>query len=109
MLKMTKLDEEINVVMTAIKEFKPREVPSLMKKGFEENPPPPGLLMLIEDIVSSKSTMWFIAGISLEAAGITIQMYSGIVSYPTLDAIIAGLMAIGLYYYQSKKNRAGGV
>lgn len=101
---MTKLDDEIASVVETIKGIKPREIPAMMAKGYRDNPPPPGLMLLLEDITNSPATLWFCVGMALEAAGITVQMFMRIDSYPIIDAIVAGGLAIGLWYYQKRRN-----
>lgn len=103
--KMTKLDDEIAATIEFFKGAKPQEIPSRLIKGYKENnQPPPGLMLLLEDITNSQATLWFCVGMALEAAGITVQMFMHIDSYPIIDAIVAGGLAVGLWYYQKRRN-----
>lgn len=104
---MTKLDDEIAATVDFVKGIKPKEIPTRLIQGYKENnQPPPGLILLLEDITNSPATLWFCVGMALEAAGITVQMFMRIDSYPIVDAIVAGVLAIGLWYYQKRKNNA---
>jgi hypothetical protein len=103
---MTKLDDEIAATVDFVKGINPKEIPARLAQGYRDNPPPTGLLLLLDDITKSPATLWFCVGMAIEAAGITVQMFMRIDSYPIVDAIVAGGLAVGLWYYQKGKNNA---
>jgi hypothetical protein len=94
----SKTQEETEAFISGIKNFR-----GTLKEGFDSNPPPPWLVHTLDKIVNSEATVWFMAGLAIEAAGITVQMFMRIDSYPIMDCVVAGLLAVGLYYYQKKK------
>lgn len=95
----TKLQEEMDAAVYAATHFK-----DTVSEGFKANPPPSWLMKFLDDLVMSKATVWFCAGLSIEAAGITAQMLMRIDSYPIMDALVGGLIAVSLYLYQRKRN-----
>lgn len=97
--KKTKLQEELSGVSDWARGWK-----DLFKAGYYSNPPPAFVMVTIGKIVNSRDTVWFMAGLSVEAIGITVQMFMHIDSYPIMDAIVAALIAAGLYFYQKGRD-----
>jgi hypothetical protein len=44
---------------------------------------------------------------SIEALGIAVQVFLRVDTYPILDGIVAGVLALGLYIYQGRTKQTG--
>ena len=96
-LTMTKLDDEISGVMKSLKNWR-----TLVSDAFADNPPPAFIMLTIDKLVNSGGLTWFLAGMSIEALGLAVQVFLRVDTYPILDGIVAGVLALGLYAYQGR-------
>lgn len=99
---MTKLDDEISGVIKSIKNWR-----TLVSDSFASNPPPAFIVSTVDKLIHSDGMTWFLAGMSIEALGIAVQVFMRIDTYPILDGIVAGVLALGLYAYQGRLERPG--
>ena len=99
---MTKLDDEISGVIKSIKNWR-----TLVSDSFASNPPPAFIVSTVDKLIRSDGLTWFLAGMSIEALGIAVQVFMRIDTYPILDGIVAGVLALGLYVYQGRTKQTG--
>lgn len=100
MIIISKLDDELKGFTHGVVNFKQVAVDE-----FKSHPPPPFLISLIDSALASEPLAWFMAGMSLEALGLGLQVWFKIDCYPLLDALFAGLIS-GLLLYNQRKQKA---
>jgi hypothetical protein len=92
---VTKLDDEIA-------EFK-----LLLKGGGKglirefNNPFSTSVVMYVKSVCKSPITTYFMLGVAVEALGLSIQFMFTMDTYPVLDFVVAGVIALALYAYQN--------
>lgn len=97
---ISKLDDELKGFGKGVVNFKETAV-----NEFNSHPPPPFLIAIIDSALVSEPLKWFLAGMSLEALGLGLQVWFKMDCYPLLDALFAGLIA-GLLFYKQRKPKA---
>ena len=94
---MTKLEEEIGAVKKVV-----YGAGSFVRDNIDAAAPH-WLIRIVRNIIEDDRTPWFMIGMAVEALGITLQFMLGMGTYPSLDFVVGGLLAIGLLWYQGKR------
>lgn len=92
----TKLEDEMNSVKKGLRGGVDRFILDL------DNPFSASIMRFLSRILKSVPLTWFMAGMAIEAIGLSVQSGAGMDTYPILDFAVAGVIAVVLYLYQKR-------